>query len=95
MPAFVIVDIDITDPVGYKEYRRLATPTVTACGGQNVARGGRTEVLEGSWQPNRIVILQFDSIEKAKGWLNSEEYREPRKIRHRTARTSMIVTEGL
>lgn len=95
MPAFVIVDIDITDPAGYEEYRRLATPTVTACGGKYVARGGRTEVLEGSWQPNRIVILQFDSIEKAKGWLNSEEYREPRTIRHRTARTNMIVTEGL
>ncbi len=95
MPAFVIVDIDITDPVGYEEYRRLATPTVAACGGKYIARGGRTEVLEGSWQPKRIVILQFDSVDNAKAWLNSEEYREPWKIRHRTARTNMIVTEGV
>jgi uncharacterized protein (DUF1330 family) len=74
MPAFVIVDIDISDPAGYEEYRKLATPTVSAMGGKYVARGGKTEVLEGTWKPNRLVILQFDSIEKAKAWLNSEEY---------------------
>lgn len=95
MPAFVIVDIDITDPVGYEEYKRLAAPTVVAYGGKYIARGGPTEILEGSWKPNRIVVLQFDSIEKAKAWLSSGEYREPRKIRHKTAKTNMIVTEGL
>ncbi|MFN0156833.1 MAG: DUF1330 domain-containing protein [Bacteroidota bacterium] len=95
MPAYVIVDIDITDPVGYEEYRKLATPTVTAYGGKYIARGGRTEILEGTWQPNRVVILQFDSMEKAKAWLNSPEYAEPRNIRHKTAKANMIVTEGL
>jgi uncharacterized protein (DUF1330 family) len=95
MPAFVIVDIDVTDPAGYEEYKKLAAPTVSALGGKYVARGGKTEVLEGSWKPNRLVVLQFDTIDKAKAWLNSEEYSEARKIRHRTARTNMIVTEGL
>lgn len=95
MPAYVIVDIDITDPIGYEEYKKLAATTVTEYGGKYIARGGHTEVLEGTWQPNRIVILQFDSMEKAKAWLNSPEYREPRRIRHKTAKANMIVTQGL
>ncbi len=95
MPAYVIIDIDITDPIGYEEYKNLASPTLAVYGGKYIARGGHTEVLEGTWQPNRVVILQFDSIEKAKAWLNSPEYKEPRKIRLRTAKTNMIVTQGL
>ena len=95
MPAYVIVEIDIVDPVGYEEYKKLASATVEKYGGRYIVRGGKTEVLEGDWNPKRIVVLQFDSIEQAKGWLNCEEYREPRKMRHRTARTNMIVVEGV
>jgi uncharacterized protein (DUF1330 family) len=95
MPAYVIVEIDILDPVGYEEYKKLAGATVEKYGGKYVVRGGRTEVLEGDWKPKRIVVLQFDSRQHAKAWLNSEEYREPRKMRHRTARTNMILVEGL
>jgi uncharacterized protein (DUF1330 family) len=95
MSAYVIVDINIVDPVGYEEYKNLASATVEKYGGQYIVRGGRTEVLEGDWDPKRIVVLQFDSIEAVKKWLNSEEYREPRKMRHRTARTNMIVVEGM
>lgn len=95
MSAYVIVDIDIHDPEGYEEYKQLASSTVEAYGGSYIARGGTTEVLEGSWKPNRIVILRFDSRERARAWLESEEYREPRAMRHRTARTNMIVTEGV
>jgi len=90
MPAYVIVD-----PVGYEEYKNLAAATVEKYGGKYIVRGGRTEVLEGDWNPKRIVVLQFDSIDRAKQWLNSEEYREPRKMRHHTAKTNMIVVEGL
>ena len=95
MPAYVIVEIEILDPGGYDEYKKLAGATVEKYGGKYIVRGGKTEVLEGDWQPKRIVVLQFDSIQRAKDWLNSEEYREPRKMRHRTARTNMIVTEGV
>lgn len=94
MSAYVIVDIDITDPAGYEEYKKLAAPTVTAYGGRYIARGGKTEVLEGSWSPRRLVILEFESIEKAKQWLHSPEYNGPRKLRYKTARTNMIVIEG-
>lgn len=95
MPAYVIVDITITDPVGYEEYRKVAAPTVFAYGGKYIARGGRTETLEGDWKPNRLVILEFESIDRAKAWLNSPEYAGPRKLRQRTARSNMIVTEGI
>jgi uncharacterized protein (DUF1330 family) len=95
MPAYVIVEIDVTDPAGYEEYKKLAGATVLKHGGKYIVRGGRTEVLEGDWQPNRIVVLEFDSMERAKEWLNCEEYREPRKMRHRTAKTNMILVEGV
>jgi len=95
MPAYVIVEIDIHDPAGYEKYKKLAGATVEKYGGKYIIRGGRTEVLEGDWTPKRIVVLQFDSPQHAKDWLNSEEYREPRKMRHRTARTNMILIEGM
>jgi uncharacterized protein (DUF1330 family) len=95
MPAYVIVDIEILDPVGYEEYKKLASATVEKYGGKYIARGGRTEVLEGDWNPKRIVILQFESMQRAKDWLNCAEYREPRKMRHRTAKTKMIVVESV
>ena len=92
MPAYVIVEIDIVDPVGYEEYKKLAGPTVAKYGGKYIVRGGRTEVLEGDWEPKRIVVLEFESTERAKEWLKC---REPRKMRHRTARTNMILVEGV
>jgi len=95
MPAYVIVEIDIVDPTGYEEYKKLASATVEKYGGKYIVRGGGAETLEGDWKPKRIVVLQFDSMQRAKEWLNCEEYREPRKMRHRTARTRMVVVEGV
>ena len=95
MGAYLIVEIDVHDPVGYEDYKKLAGPTVEARGGKYIVRGGKTEVLEGDWQPKRIVVLEFESAQRAKEWLNCEEYREPRKMRHRTARTNMILVEGM
>jgi uncharacterized protein (DUF1330 family) len=93
--AYIIVEIEVTDPIGYEEYKKLAGATVEKYGGKYHVRGGKTEVLEGDWNPKRIVVLEFPSIDRAKAWLNSEEYREPRKMRHRTAKTKMIVVEGV
>ena len=95
MSAYVIVEIEIVDPVGYEEYKKQAAATVHKYGGKYIVRGGKTEVLEGDWDPKRIVILQFDSMQRAKDWLECEEYREPRKLRHKTARTQMLVVEGV
>lgn len=95
MTAYVIVDIDVHDPVGYEEYKKLAPAAVELYGGKYIARGGRTETLEGDWSPSRLVILQFENSEQAKRWLNSEEYREARAMRHRTANSQMVVIDGL
>jgi uncharacterized protein (DUF1330 family) len=92
--AYVIVEIEILDPAGYEEYKKLAGASVLQHGGKYIVRGGATEVLEGDWKPKRIVVLEFESMARAKGWLHCEEYREPRKMRHRAARTNMIVVEG-
>ncbi len=95
MTAYVIVDINVSDPVRYEEYKTLAAPTVELYGGKYIARGGKTEILEGSWAPGRLVILEFDTVEQAKEWLNSIEYKEPRRIRHETAVSNMVVIEGV
>ena len=95
MTAYVIVDIQVKDPVRYADYKKLAAPTVELYGGKYIARGGITEILEGDWSPSRLVILQFDSIQQAKTWLDSPEYSEPRKLRHDTATSNMVVIEGI
>ena len=94
MAAYVIVEIDVVDPVGYEEYKKLAGATVLKYGGKYIMRGGDTEVLEGNWKPKRIVVLEFESMQRAKDWLNCEEYSEPRKMRHRTAKTNMLLVDG-
>ncbi len=95
MAAYVIVDIEVTEPVEYEEYKKKAAPTVTAYGGRYVARGGKAEILEGGWVPRRLVVLEFPTVEQAKAWWSSPEYAEARAIRWRTARTSMVVVEGM
>jgi uncharacterized protein (DUF1330 family) len=95
MAGYVIVEIEVTDPLGYEEYKKLAGATVAKYGGKYIVRGGASETLEGDWQPRRIVILEFESVQRAKEWLNCPEYREPRKMRHRTAKTKMVVVEGI
>jgi len=95
MTAYVLVDIDVHDPDGYTAYIQAAPATVALYGGKYLARGGRTEVLEGEVHPARTVILEFDSIERAKQWLNSPEYALARSQRHKTAHTKMIIVEGV
>ena len=94
MPAYIIVDIDVHDPRGYEAYKAAAPVAVARFGGRYLARGGQTEVLEGEAHPGRIVILEFDSIERAKEWLRSPEYAPARSQRHETASTVMIAVEG-
>jgi len=95
MSAYIIVDIDVKDPEPYKEYVKLAPATIELYGGKYLARAGRTEVLEGEWVPKRLVILEFESIEQAKAWLESPEYSPARAMRHRTAVSNMVAIEGV
>ncbi len=94
MAAYVIVDVDVTDPVGYDEYKKLAPPAVAAYDGKYLARGGKTETLEGDWSPTRLVILEFPSVERAKQWLNSPEYSAAKQLRHKYGKSRMVVVAG-
>lgn len=95
MSAYVLVDIDIHDPVEYEEYRRLATPTVARYGGRYIVRGGATEVLEGARTPHRVVVLEFPTGDDARRWWHSPEYAPAKAIRQRVATTEMILVEGV
>jgi uncharacterized protein (DUF1330 family) len=95
MPALIIVDIDVLDSVRYEDYKRLASAAIAAHGGRYVVRGGKSEVLDGDWQPRRLVVLEFDSMARAKAWRDSPEYAEAKKVRDECARANMIVVEGV
>jgi uncharacterized protein (DUF1330 family) len=95
MPAYVIADVEVIDSVGYETYRQQVPATITAYGGRYLARGGATEVLEGSWTPKRCVIVEFPSMVQLKRWWDSPEYQPLRAIRERTTRSTLVATEGL
>ncbi|MFH0838627.1 MAG: DUF1330 domain-containing protein [Candidatus Omnitrophota bacterium] len=95
MAVYVIIDIDVKDPIGYEEYKKKGGPTIIAYGGKPLARGGKTEVFEGSWYPKRMVMLEFKTMEDAKRWWNSPEYNEAKKLRHKAASANVVVLEGL
>ena len=94
MAAYIIVQIDIHDPVAYERYRIMATPTVATYGGRYVVRGGASEILEGSWQPRRLVILEFADAAAARAWWESPEYAPAKALRQQIADTEMLLIEG-
>ncbi len=96
MSAYVIVEIEgVTDRAGYERYKEMAPESIARHGGRYIVRGGRCETLEGEWAPGRIVVLEFPSAERVRAWWDGEAYREAKALRQRTARTRMIVVEGL
>jgi uncharacterized protein (DUF1330 family) len=95
MVAYVIADVEVTDPVAYEEYKKLVPATLAAYGGRFVARGGQVEVLEGDWRPGRLVVIEFESVERARAWWASPEYREAKALRQRTSIGSLVIVEGV
>jgi len=95
MAAYVVVDVDVHDPARYEEYRKTVAPTLLAYGGRFLARGGRVDVLEGSWSPKRMVIVEFPDAQTAQKWWNSPEYASPKAVRQSASRTNMIIVEGI
>jgi uncharacterized protein (DUF1330 family) len=94
MAGYVIADIEVTDPVGYEEYKKLSGASVAAYGGSFLVRGGATETLEGEWNPKRFVVLRFESTDRAREWYASKEYAPAKAIRLRTARSTFLIAEG-
>lgn len=95
MAAYMIVELEITDAAGFERYREMVPPTIAAYGGRYLARGGAISPMEGGWEPTRITVLEFPSVERAKAWWDSPEYAEAKALRQRTADTKMIIVEGL
>ena len=95
MPAYVVVEVEVNDPVRYENYKAMVPPSLETYGGRFLVRGGKVETLEGDWSPKRLVMVEFPSAEQAKAWWASEEYAEAKALRQATARTQMIVVEGV
>ena len=95
MSAYVIVEVEVTDPETFEEYRKAVPPTIEAFGGRYLVRGGSVDRLEGGWQPKRIVVVEFPDAERAKAWHGSELYAPARALREASANTRMLVVEGV
>ncbi|HXO17700.1 MAG TPA: DUF1330 domain-containing protein [Candidatus Dormibacteraeota bacterium] len=94
MSAYVIVNVDTTDPVKYEEYKTMAQDAVARFGGRYLVRGGKMNVVEGDWRPTRIVILEFDSFDTATAWWESELYAPAKALRQRLSTTDMVIVDG-
>jgi uncharacterized protein (DUF1330 family) len=95
MAAYVVLNIDVTDPTRYADYATAAAATVKQFGGRYLVRGGRAEALEGAVDPKRVVILEFPTYERAQAWWASDGYREPKLLRQRTARSDTLIVDGV
>lgn len=95
MAAYIIVDIDVRNAAEYEDYKQQASRTIEKFGGEFLVRGGLATPLEGDWNPKRLVVLRFDSAERARAWWSSEEYAGPKALRQRTAYSRMVLVEGV
>jgi uncharacterized protein (DUF1330 family) len=95
MPAYLIAETDILDPEQYEQYKAASPVAVAAGGGRFVVRGGELAVLEGDWNPARLVILEFENLEAAKAFYESPAYQAAIKLREGAAKLNMVAVEGL
>lgn len=95
MAAYIVVDCNVTDPVRYEQYKRLAPAAIARYGGRYLVRGGEAAVLEGNWLPNRVVVLEFPTVENARAFYESPEYVEARTAREGAAQMNMILVAGV
>lgn len=95
MSAYVIVEANVTDPEQYKRYGTAVPATLEAHGGRFLVRGGDRAVLEGDWDPPRVVVLEFEDLDAAKRWYESPEYTEARGLREGAATLKMVAVQGL
>ena len=93
--AYIIANVRVTDPEQYEEYKRLSSLAMQAHSAEVCVRGGAVEVLEGDWQPDRLVVLKFPSLAQAKKFSASAEYALARKAREGAATMRMVVVEGV
>jgi uncharacterized protein (DUF1330 family) len=95
MAAYAVINVRVTNPVRYEEYKSEVLDTIAGYGGRYLARGGTVEVLEGEWYPERLVVLEFESMGRLREWYDSPEYAPLKQLRRETAATQFVVVEGL
>lgn len=95
MRAYVIVNVEVLDAGRYPEYTTQVPATLAAYGGKFIVRGGKAERLEGTYEPKRIVVIEFPSAEQARAWWSSAEYAGPRALRQTLANSDLILVEGV
>jgi uncharacterized protein (DUF1330 family) len=95
MAGYVVALDEVTDPEGFARYREMVPAIIEQFGGRFLVRGGKAQALEGDWEPSRLIIIEFPSVEQARAWWASEEYAEAKALRQRTANTTLTVVEGV
>jgi uncharacterized protein (DUF1330 family) len=95
MAVYLIVDVDAKDPMALERYRAEVPAFIRKHGGEYLVRGGAFEVLEGDWQPSRLVLFRFPDMQSVKAFINDPEYQPLKSVRHRVAKTSMVVVAGV
>jgi uncharacterized protein (DUF1330 family) len=95
MAAYLVGEIEITDPQAYQDYAKGVPATIAQYGGKYLVRGGKVEPKEGGWEPKRFVMLEFASLEQARKWYDSPEYAPLRALRQRASRGKLIFVEGI
>ena len=95
MPAYVIIETDVHEPEQYERYKAASPDAVRSGGGRFLVRGGQLAVLEGDWDPTRLVVLEFPDLEAARRWYVSPEYQEAKRLREGAANLRMVAVEGL
>lgn len=94
MAGYIVAMIDVTDPQTYQEYTKQVPATIEKYGGRFIVRGGEVETLEGTFPAQRIVVLEFESVERARAWWASEEYRAPKALRQSASNGTLLLVAG-
>ncbi|MCY4416484.1 MAG: DUF1330 domain-containing protein [Chloroflexi bacterium] len=95
MAAYIIATIEVTDPEKFEVYRGQVPATIEKHGGRYLARGGEVSVVEGDQPERRTVVLEFDSLEKAKGWYYSDDYKGPKELRIASTISNVMIVDGV
>lgn len=95
MSAYLIAEVTVTDPALFEQYRAAVPATIAAYGGKYIVRGGANETLEGTWQPKRVIVLEFENMARLKAWYGSKEYKPLIELRQKSANTNVVAIEGV
>jgi len=95
MATYMIVDVDVKDAEAYEGYKRGVEHFIAKHGGEYLVRGGDFQVLEGDWQPTRLVIFRFPDRESVHAFQNDPDYQSLKALRHRIAVTNAVVVDGI